>query len=204
MYQEVMRTADGAEAPAGHLDSGLLYTDCAMSKAEKDRALDAMDAAAAAAASSGTEPRPDANAASASDDRAAYYDVSFDWIKMESVRVGATTVYPYVCRVVSWMDWLGGKVASGTGLTSSRFQYAVDEYYRRERKRERREKEEEAILLQRARDRGLLRKTRDDDDEDEDDVPYAPPLVTHRVAAPQHSPAPTPALEETHQPSTDV
>ena len=71
-----------------------------------------------------------------------YYDTDFSWIQVQSVRVGAQQIFPYVCKVVSVMDSIGGVVARGLGLTNSRFQYAVDEYYRRERRRLRKEEQE--------------------------------------------------------------
>lgn len=104
-----------------------------------------------------------------------YYDVNFDWIQVKPLRTSVKKVYPYVCKVLGGMEWIGGKVAYGLGLTQSRFQYAVDEHYKRERRKQKREMEEAALMLQRAREKGLLNE--------DDDVPYAPKLVT-RVAAP--------------------
>jgi hypothetical protein len=177
MYSEVLRRPEGTVQPAGTLNSGSLHLESTRTRAaEAQRAADPTSAAAGPSTVDG----------------GGYYDVSFDWIKNESLRVGVTRVYPYACKVVGVMEWIGGKVANATGLTQSRFQYAVDEYYRRERKRHEKELLEEAILVQRARERGLLRKSvvRPDgtveivDDDSDDDVPYAPPVVTRSVPRP--------------------
>lgn len=103
-----------------------------------------------------------------------YYDADFSWIKVQSVKVGAQRIFPYVCKVADVMDSIGGVVARGLGLTNSRFQYAVDEYYRRERRKLRKEEQERQREMQRKREEGLL-------DEDDEALPYCPPIVTQRV-----------------------
>lgn len=99
---------------------------------------------------------------------AKYYDTDFQWIGNKSVRKGVTTVYPYAHRVYLGMEWLGGKIADGLGITQSRFQYAVDEYNRRERRKRDKEALERERMLQRARELG---------EEDEEPMPYAPPVL---------------------------
>jgi hypothetical protein len=86
------------------------------------------------------------------------------------------------------MESIGGVIVNTFGLNQSRFQYAVDEYHRRERIRIEKEqqvyKRERQRILERAR-QGL---DNDDDAEDDDDVDsasyYCPPmphLVSEKV-----------------------
>ena len=65
-----------------------------------------------------------------------YYDTTaLDWLPANGkIRSAAETIFPYAQKALKGMDWLGGKIANGLGLTSSRFQYAIDEYERRERR----------------------------------------------------------------------
>lgn len=99
-----------------------------------------------------------------------YYDAKLDWVTERFyLRKTAEAVYPYAQKAFRFMDKLGGKFAHGLGLTSSRFQYALDEYNRRERKMyekmERENAKEKAIKHQ----QGLV-------DEDDSRMPYVPPV----------------------------
>lgn len=122
---------------------------------------------------SAEEPLTEEGRAAAATNR-QYYDVSFDWVGNQPVRTGLVKAYPYARKVVDGMDWLGGKVANALGLTSSRFQYAVDEYWRREKKKHRKDMLERQLQEERER---AARSALDDDD----DVPYAPPVVTQEI-----------------------
>jgi hypothetical protein len=95
-----------------------------------------------------------------------YYDVSLDWVP-RPLRSTSVAVYPYAQKVYRGMDWLGGRIASAFGLTSSRFQYAIDEYESRERRRT----EKEAA---RARAEREQRKREAAVDEDDTRMPYVP------------------------------
>ncbi len=112
----------------------------------------------------------------------SYYDVDLGWIKNPSARRVARAVYPVCQRVLTVMESIGEKVVNIFGLNSSRFQYAVDEYERRERlKQEKidleREKERRRIL-----EKGLQGIEADvADDDDNIDIPYAPPLEVLKV-----------------------
>jgi hypothetical protein len=101
---------------------------------------------------------------------AEYMDAKLDWLPERFyIREAAQKVYPYAAKVLKGMDWLGGKFANGLGLTSSRFQYALDEHNRRERKIQQREEEARARERAIKHQQGLV-------DEDDSRMPYVPPV----------------------------
>lgn len=118
----------------------------------------------------------------------SYRDVDFSWIPTITLQKTAKFVYPVCNRTMQVMENIGGVIVHTFGLNQSRFQYAVDEYHRRERARVEKEqmayKQERQRVLERAR-QGL------DDDDEEDDAedsggsgrycPPMPPLVSERV-----------------------
>lgn len=97
-----------------------------------------------------------------------YYDVNLDWVPTATLRKTAKFVYPACNRCLQVMESIGGVMVNVLGLNQSRFQYAVDEYNRRERVRI----EKEQLAYQKERDRILERARRglDAEDDDEDDA----------------------------------
>ena len=77
------------------------------------------------------------------------------------------------------MEYIGEKVVNVLGLNSSRFQYAVDEYNRRERIK----REKVDLELQRERQRiiDLGLQGIEADVNTTEDIPYAPPLEVLKV-----------------------
>ena len=113
-----------------------------------------------------------------------YYDVNFDWVPTSTLRSGARTVYPTLHKVYCAMDYIGEKLANGLGLTQSRYQYAVDEYNRREERKRRKAEMERQRKMEEEIANGFM--SYDEDANDENDglgIPYVPPLVTTRVEA---------------------
>ncbi|CUG90205.1 Hypothetical protein, putative [Bodo saltans] len=120
-----------------------------------------------------------------------YRDVDFTWIPTNALRTTARYVYPVCNRTVQIMEAIGGVIVNTFGLNQSRFQYAVDEYNRRERVRI----EKEQMVYQKERNR-ILEAARQgldndtygggEDEEDESEAnrrycPPMPPLVSERV-----------------------
>jgi hypothetical protein len=117
-----------------------------------------------------------------------YRDVDFTWIPTNALRNTARYVYPACNRTVQIMEAIGGVIVNTFGLNQSRFQYAVDEYNRRERARVEKEQlayqKERQRILEAAR-QGLDNDTYEDDEEEgEATRRYCPPmpqLVSERV-----------------------
>lgn len=98
-----------------------------------------------------------------------YYDADFTWVPAGLLRRSVVACYPVGKKVVNTMEWIGGKVVHICGLDQSRFQYAVDEYYRQQRKKQAEETRERELFLDRVRQNATL--------DDDLAVPYAPPLM---------------------------
>ncbi|KAM3602422.1 uncharacterized protein V6R79_003815 [Siganus canaliculatus] len=87
---------------------------------------------------------------------------------------------------ISACDYLGERMASLFGITSAKYQYAIDEYYRMKKEREE-EKEENRLSeeAERSFDQQQPQDEDEDDDEDEaitvDDQRDAQPDVTYQV-----------------------
>ena len=142
----------------------------------------AVDVEMKKASSEPTSTAPTETATTTTEPETAYYDADFTWIGNNTIRSAAKTVYPAAYRAYVICDWIGEKVANGLGLTSSRFQYAVDEYHRLERKKQRKVELARQQELEAIREKGLLGTIEDDDD---DDLPYVPPVVTQKVTSQQ-------------------
>ena len=101
----------------------------------------------------------------ATNNSAGYYDVNVSWIPTQPLRNAASYCYPFCYRVLGIMEGIGGVIVNTFGLNQSRFQYAVDEFHRRERVK----KDREELRRKRARERFLERASRGADEYDEDD-----------------------------------
>jgi hypothetical protein len=131
-----------------------------------------------------------------------YYDTNLNWVPEGKLRTCARYVYPVAYKTYLFMDWVGGKVAYAIGANQSRFQYAVDEYYRQERKKARKEAVERQRRIDRERRAGMLAEedeSEGDDDEQElmeaggsggtsgkkrPHIPYVPPVLTSTTIIP--------------------
>lgn len=94
-----------------------------------------------------------------------YYDVNVGWIPTQPLRTAVSYCYPFCYRVLGIMEGIGGVIVNTFGLNQSRFQYAVDEFHRRERVK----KDREELRRKRARERFLERASRGADELDEED-----------------------------------
>nr|XP_020472652.1 protein FAM177A1-like isoform X2 [Monopterus albus] len=85
---------------------------------------------------------------------------------------------------ISACDYLGERMASLFGITSAKYQYAIDEYYRMKKEREE-EKEENCLSEEAERSFNQLQPQEDKDDPvtkpDQTDVATAYPDVTYQV-----------------------
>ncbi|XP_070782282.1 protein FAM177A1 [Enoplosus armatus] len=94
---------------------------------------------------------------------------------------------------ISACDYLGERMASLFGITSAKYQYAIDEYYRM--KKEREEEKEETRLSEEA-ERSFDQQSQDDEDEaiattDQPEVAAAQPDVSYQIENENRAPAST-------------
>lgn len=114
-------------------------------------------------------------------DGSQYYDVDLSWVpETAGLRRVATLCYPAAYRTFCVMEAIGGVIVRSCGLDQSRYQYAVDEYHRRERVK--REKEQTRIARNDQKELNKGFGGIDDDDDDCPDAPYVPPVYTERVS----------------------
>ena len=117
-----------------------------------------------------------------------YYDVDLSWAMLKPLTNGVALAFPYAIKAINVMDSIGGYVSRKLGLTQSRFQYAVDEYYRLEKQKlekQAAEKRQKRLEQQQSRynkndDSGSSHESVDDDGEA---PPYCPPLISIEVEA---------------------
>ncbi|XP_061602924.1 protein FAM177A1-like [Cololabis saira] len=79
---------------------------------------------------------------------------------------------------ISACDYLGERMASLFGITSAKYQYAIDEYYRI--KKEREEETEEDRLSEEAERSFDQQQPQEEEEEDEEDEEDEPVAVTHQ------------------------
>nr|XP_046229977.1 protein FAM177A1 isoform X2 [Scatophagus argus] len=94
---------------------------------------------------------------------------------------------------ISACDYLGERMASFFGITSAKYQYAIDEYYRMKKEREE-EKEENRLSEEAERSFDQLQSPRDDEDEaitmtGQPEVAAAHPDVTYQIENESQAPA---------------
>lgn len=128
-----------------------------------------------------------------------YYDADVSWIPTTALKKVARAAYPACTRTLQVMESIGGVIVNTFGLNQSRFQYAVDEYHRRERVR----LEKEQMQYQKEREKMLDRLRRgidvisssDDDEVDDEDSAFLMSTVGS-TSAEQREVLPDPAKKQ--------